>query len=67
MTIFFSVNGGWSSWNDWSRCSSPCGSGVRYRKRTCTRPKPSNGGLECYGQDHDEIPCVMPKDCLGII
>lgn len=64
---FFSVNGGWSLWGDWSRCSSFCGSGVRERQRTCTSPTPSSDGLPCYGKNYDEIMCVMPEDCKGMI
>ncbi|CAB4006795.1 Hypothetical predicted protein, partial [Paramuricea clavata] len=57
------VNGGWSVWQDWSRCRSSCGSGVRVRKRTCSDPKQSDGGLPCYGNNAEEKVCVMPEDC----
>jgi hypothetical protein len=63
----FLVNGKWSSWREWSRCSSSCDSGVRQRKRTCDNPKPSDDGLPCYGRDTDYIACVMPNVCEGMI
>ncbi|XP_074649157.1 A disintegrin and metalloproteinase with thrombospondin motifs 3-like [Tubulanus polymorphus] len=43
------VNGGWSSWSDWNRCSRSCGRGVQYRTRTCNKPTPANGGNDCKG------------------
>ena len=64
---YFLVNGEWSSWREWSRCSSSCDSGVRQRKRTCDDPKPSDDGLPCYGRHTDYIACVMPNVCEGMI
>ncbi len=61
------MNGEWSSWHDWSRCSSSCGSGVRERKRTCTNPEPGVDGLPCYGKDTEQIVCLMPDDCTGMM
>ena len=26
----------WSNWNQWGSCSKSCGSGIRFRKQTCT-------------------------------
>ncbi|OWR47055.1 unc-5 [Danaus plexippus plexippus] len=45
LTVF--VNGGWSSWSTWSECS--CAGGGRRRERTCTHPRPLNGGQPCSG------------------
>jgi hypothetical protein len=39
------VNGGWSRW---SKCHGKCGTG--YRTRTCTNPRPRNGGRKCSGK-----------------
>ncbi|XP_062599842.1 coadhesin-like, partial [Saccostrea cucullata] len=43
------VDGGWSSWTDWSSCSVTCGSGQETRTRTCNRPAPLYGGRSCDG------------------
>ncbi|KAJ7390494.1 hypothetical protein OS493_024526 [Desmophyllum pertusum] len=40
-----SANGGWSPWGKWCACSKKCGTGLQYRKRSCTRPSPTYGGL----------------------
>ena len=43
----FLVNGNYTSWSAWSKCSATCGSGIQERTRTCTHPKPLNGGKSC--------------------
>lgn len=52
------VDGGWSEWGEWSRCSVSCGSGWRRRSRTCSRPSPRNGGAECTGCEEDTERCA---------
>ncbi|XP_058038766.1 SCO-spondin-like [Ahaetulla prasina] len=42
-----SVAGGWCDWAPWSPCSRTCGSEMVTRYRTCSCPKPQNGGREC--------------------
>ncbi|CAI5448044.1 unnamed protein product [Caenorhabditis angaria] len=42
------LDGGWSSWSEWSACSSSC---QQFRTRTCTVPPPMNGGQTCFGND----------------
>ncbi|XP_060552934.1 A disintegrin and metalloproteinase with thrombospondin motifs adt-1-like [Ruditapes philippinarum] len=43
------VHGGWSSWNDWGKCSGTCGVGMRSRTRSCTSPTPERFGDHCFG------------------
>ncbi|XP_078378153.1 SCO-spondin-like isoform X5 [Oculina patagonica] len=51
------VNGGWSYWSGWGRCSVTCGSGILYRYRTCTNPPPTHGGSQCVGHDRESYYC----------
>ena len=59
------VHGGFSEWSEWGVCSASCGSGVKERKRSCTNPVPSYGGLPCYGNSDEYDSCVMPAICPG--
>ena len=53
------VDGGWSDWSDWDQCSfdnpdtrvSSQGDYCRCRRRECSSPAPSNGGLSCQGPE----------------
>ena len=52
------VNGGWTSWVDWSQCSVPCGgAGTKTRNRTCTNPSVAHGGKECSGTGSETASC----------
>lgn len=51
------MNGGWHSWYGWEECPVTCGKGVVERVRTCTNPKPANGGEYCLGE------VVETKEC----
>ncbi|XP_031573976.1 A disintegrin and metalloproteinase with thrombospondin motifs 16-like [Actinia tenebrosa] len=44
------VDGGYSKWSPWGKCSHPCGGGVRTRTRQCNNPTPRNGGKLCVGE-----------------
>lgn len=61
---FCPVDGGWSSWTQWSACSKTCGVGVRVRKRSCSKPEPKFNGVSCDGENVEYEECrVVP--CYG--
>lgn len=47
-----------------SDCSKPCGGGEQTKVRTCTNPKPQNGGKECEGDDKAVVKC-NEESCDG--
>jgi len=49
------IDGGWSSWSEWSPCNERC---VQGRTRQCNRPKPQNGGAPCDESDHEQQQCT---------
>ena len=53
------VNGGYSAWSDWAKCSKSCGGGHQVRIRTCTKPTPAYGGDDCskLGKMDEEQEC----------
>ena len=51
------IDGHWSSWGAWSKCSKTCGDGTHTRMRTCTSPAPENGGLPCQGSSTETKEC----------
>uniref|UniRef100_A0A8W8ILJ9 IgGFc-binding protein N-terminal domain-containing protein n=1 Tax=Magallana gigas TaxID=29159 RepID=A0A8W8ILJ9_MAGGI len=51
------IDGAWANWGAWGTCSVSCGGGKRSRARTCTDPKPANGGRECSGASSDLEDC----------
>lgn len=44
---FFPVDGSYSEWTEFGKCTVTCGGGVRQRTRECTNPAPDNGGQSC--------------------
>ena len=51
------VNGGFSSWIPFTKCSVTCGTGHQVRYRECTHPKPDYGGDECVGEREKSSQC----------
>jgi len=51
------VNGGYSVWGSWGRCSVTCGPGTMMRTRDCDNPKPRGDGTECQGTAESTAPC----------
>ncbi|XP_026195643.1 complement component C6 [Anabas testudineus] len=48
------MDGYWSCWTPWSRCTS---SMKRHRTRQCNNPAPMRGGQPCQGPDRQEESC----------
>lgn len=61
--ISFLVDGGWSDWGNWTRCSVTCRNGTQIRTRTCTNPPPQFNGKECQGKLEDGRPCMEQEKC----
>merc|ERR1712000_649705 len=59
------VHGGFTRWSAYTGpCSLKCGGGTRIRTRTCTKPRPSNGGKPCTGATRKSEVCNA-KACPG--
>lgn len=59
------VDGGWANWADFSTCSRTCGCGSKIRFRSCTNPKPAEGGMDCVGDSAEAMECTI-KNCPGL-
>ena len=51
------VDGGYTEWTEYGPCSVTCGKGTRIRTRTCTNPRPSDGGKSCDEPSSEYIAC----------
>ena len=64
------VNGGWSSWLEWSECSVSCEGGTKTRDRTCDNPAPDTDGTPCAGSNTETTNCnnkVCPGNLFTVI
>merc|ERR1712168_1381343 len=43
------IDGGYTPFSPWVKCSKSCGGGTQIRTRTCTNPTPKYGGDDCFG------------------
>ncbi|XP_055516059.1 hemicentin-1-like [Leucoraja erinacea] len=53
------VDGQWTGWGSWSRCTTSCGGGFHQRSRSCFDPPPQYGGRLCQGSDVDIQSCNL--------
>ncbi|XP_053386636.1 SCO-spondin-like [Mercenaria mercenaria] len=51
------IDGGWSGWSEFGKCSRSCGNGVTFRTRQCNYPVPQNGGHNCSGSSQEPKAC----------
>lgn len=58
------MDGSWSCWSSWSKCSVTCGGGHYMRTRTCSNPPPAYGGDICLGLHTEEALCNT-QPCPG--
>ncbi|XP_056005434.1 SCO-spondin-like isoform X2 [Ostrea edulis] len=52
------VDGSWSRWTSWSKCSNVCGNGRQIRSRSCDNPAPDHGGTNCEGSSFEQRECI---------
>ena len=57
------INGEWSLWGIWTKCSVGCGEGIVHRKRSCANPPPQYNGLPCVGPEVEKRPCDSGIPC----
>ena len=55
--VFWTVDGGFNTWGEWSVCSRSCDGGAQTRTRTCTNPPPMHGGKQCPGPTSETQSC----------
>ena len=67
LVVRFAVNGGWSRWGSWSKCSKTCGYGYQYSKRYCNNPAPGYGGKSCVGAHTKARGCSVKRECPGLV
>ena len=65
VVISYSVNGGWTTWGNWNKCSVTCGGGTQTRSRSCTNPPAVHGGKPCVGLKKMTQDCNKDVFCPG--
>ena len=57
--MIFTLDGNYTEWSSYQRCSKSCGEGVQIRTRTCTNPPAMHGGKDCshLGVASESKPC----------
>ena len=63
---YYTVDGEWSSYGNWSDCSAECDGGFKTRTRHCNNPVPKGGGADCVGKDLDTQACNT-QQCTGYL
>ena len=63
--LIIAVNGGWSAFGVYGKCSKKCDGGVKKRKRFCNNPTPRYGGNGCKGSSEQSVQCNTHK-CPGM-
>lgn len=63
---YVSVDGGWSAFTSYSKCSKSCGLGKQERSRVCNNPIPAHGGEKCIGEDVQSKECKI-KECPSML
>ncbi|ESO90272.1 hypothetical protein LOTGIDRAFT_123688 [Lottia gigantea] len=56
--IYFTVDGDWGNWGEFSNCTKTCGNGTRTRQRLCDNPSPAHGGATCLGNQTETVACA---------
>ena len=59
------MNGGWTIWGRWDKCSVSCGGGTQTRSRSCTNPPAAHGGKSCVGLKEMAQDCNKDVFCPG--
>ncbi|XP_047127009.1 uncharacterized protein LOC101234350 [Hydra vulgaris] len=65
------IDGAWSSWSEYTKCSKGCGGGVKQRYRFCNNPIAKYGGKDCVGIVKEDLvcnlkPCPVAESCKVI-
>ena len=63
--LYYSVDGGWSEYGEWSECSAECDGGTQTRTKECNNPAPQHGGADCEGEGEETRECNT-QACEGI-